>query len=178
MKAQRNDGLRIDSVRLDTGGEIGMTLCPGKKQRGAMSGDWNRDLADDLGVIAGWGASSVVSVILPEELTALGVHNIGAQINARASNGTTCWCPTAAFAITRSNSLWLRPDSNCDARSVAETRSSSTGLGRTGMLAARVLVEVGESPEEAILRARDARRTTIETFEHERDVFTWRKLKE
>ena len=116
MKAQRNDRLRIDSVQLDTGGEIGMTLCPGKKQRGAMSGDWNRDLADALGVIAGWGASSVVSVILPEELAALGVHSIDEQVKGRGMRWYHLPVPDGGVP-----SRWTEFGFRADAKAQAET---------------------------------------------------------
>ena len=54
MNSRNTSALRIDIVHLASGGENGMTLCPGKKQRGVMSGDWNRDLAEDLDVIVAW----------------------------------------------------------------------------------------------------------------------------
>ena len=41
------------------------------------------------------------------------------------------------------------------------------GLGRTGMVAARLLVELGCTPEEAIVAVRQARSGTIETREQE-----------
>ena len=181
MKAQRSDRLRIDSVRLDSGGRIGMTLCPGKKQRGAMSGDWDRDLADDLDVIAGWGAWAVVSVILPEGLMALCVHNIGEQVNERGmrwyhlpvSDGGV---PDHTFEQSwGAAGLELRRALRGGSRILIHCKG---GLGRTGMLAARLLVELGDSPEEAIRKVRHARRGAIETSEQERHVFRCRKLEE
>lgn len=41
------------------------------------------------------------------------------------------------------------------------------GLGRTGLIAARLLIEFGEDPESAILRVRAARRGAIETAQQE-----------
>ena len=40
-----------------------MTFCPGKRQRGAAIGDWERDLAADLARIADWGAAAVVTLM-------------------------------------------------------------------------------------------------------------------
>jgi ADP-ribosyl-[dinitrogen reductase] hydrolase len=60
MPNQIDSPLYIQSVKLRAEGEIGMTLCPGKKQAGAFSGDWNRDLDTDVAAIAEWGAVAVV----------------------------------------------------------------------------------------------------------------------
>src|SRR5512133_1558668 len=55
LKTSESHPLRIDSVTVPRhGGRIGMTLCPGKIQRGALTGDWRRDLGTDLAVIEGW----------------------------------------------------------------------------------------------------------------------------
>ncbi len=157
-----------------------MTLCPGKKQRDAMSGDWDRDLADDLDVIAGWGASAVVSVILPEELMMLDVHNIGEQINARGMQWYHLPVPDGGVPDHTFEQSWA--SAGLELRRALRGGSKilihcKGGLGRTGMLAARLLVELGESPEEAIRRVRDARRGTIETLEQERHVLRCRKLR-
>jgi ADP-ribosyl-[dinitrogen reductase] hydrolase len=43
VKTSQDYPLQIDSVSVpDSTGKIGMTFCPGKKQRGAMTGDWHR----------------------------------------------------------------------------------------------------------------------------------------
>jgi ADP-ribosyl-[dinitrogen reductase] hydrolase len=44
------------------------------------------------------------------------------------------------------------------------------GLGRTGTIAARLLVEFGMEPEAAILRVRDARPGSIQTRKQEKYV--------
>ena len=46
------------------------------------------------------------------------------------------------------------------------------GLGRTGMIAARLLVEFGSMPENAIAAVRQARAGTIETHAQERYVYS------
>ena len=45
------------------------------------------------------------------------------------------------------------------------------GLGRAGMIAARLLVELGESPDTAIRRVRVARPGAIETSLQEQHIF-------
>jgi hypothetical protein len=37
-----------------TGGQIGITFCPGKKQMNALTGSWDRNLDQDMQRIAEW----------------------------------------------------------------------------------------------------------------------------
>ncbi|MDP2816487.1 MAG: hypothetical protein Q8O19_07390 [Rectinemataceae bacterium] len=66
--------LRIDSVTVPgTGGLIGMTFCPGKKQSNAQSGSWSRDPALDLEVIRTWKTELVLGLMETHEYDELGV---------------------------------------------------------------------------------------------------------
>src|SRR5512136_1281125 len=69
--------LRIDSVEVPgTGGQIGMTVCPGKDEYagiGISSGPWKRDLDDDLEAVIAWGAQALVSLIEGHEFVLLDV---------------------------------------------------------------------------------------------------------
>jgi hypothetical protein len=44
-------------------GPVGITFCPGKYDRQAMSGEWDRDLALDLDAVRDWGAAAVVTLL-------------------------------------------------------------------------------------------------------------------
>ena len=46
-----------------TFGRVGITFCPGKYDRHAMSGYWDRDLSLDLDAIRDWGAAAVASLL-------------------------------------------------------------------------------------------------------------------
>ena len=53
VRTSATDRLRISEVAAPGDGRIGMTLCPGKRQRGAAMGcDWERDLTSDLARVA------------------------------------------------------------------------------------------------------------------------------
>jgi hypothetical protein len=52
VRTSATDPLGIDEAAAPGGGRIGITLCPGKRQRGAATGDWERDLAADLARVA------------------------------------------------------------------------------------------------------------------------------
>lgn len=58
-------------------GQIGITLCPGKRQPMSWSGGWNRDLEADIGDIAKMGTCTVISLIDEDEIEDLHVSNLG-----------------------------------------------------------------------------------------------------
>ncbi len=157
--------LLIQPVTTPGGGRIGMTLCPGKHHPGGLAGDWRRDLAMDLDTVRDWGAVAVITLMEEHELTRFNVAAIGAEVVARGMawlhlpipDGGT---PDAAFdaawpAAAARLHAWLR-----DGRSVL--LHCRGGLGRTGTVAARLLVELGTPPEDAAAAVRAARAGTIE----------------
>ena len=159
--------LRIDFVRpLSAPGKIGMTLCPGKHQHNGLSGRWRRDLAPDIKSIIDTGATALVTLVERHELDYLGVSDLG----QRCQESGLEWlhlpiedqcAPDESFEL-----LWAQ----VGVKLHSSLRSGDVfvlhcmgGLGRTGTVAARLLVELVESPESAIERVRDARRGAIET---------------
>ncbi len=88
MRTSATHPLEIAAVRCGPGmGRIGITLCPGKQQRGPSAGGaagaWARDLAADLDVIAEWGAVAVVTLLEQAEMKRLGVENLGVAVRSR-----------------------------------------------------------------------------------------------
>jgi hypothetical protein len=74
MKTSLNDPLKIAEVSPPgVPGVIGLTLCPGKKDRDR---GWDRDLDIDVAAIRDWGAEVVVSLIQTRELKFLEVTNL------------------------------------------------------------------------------------------------------
>ena len=55
--------LRIDSLGVPGGGEIGMCHCPGRNHTAGDGRIWARDLDTDLAAIRGWGARTLISLI-------------------------------------------------------------------------------------------------------------------
>lgn len=70
-------------------GVIGVTFCPGKKQKNAMSGAWDRDLGLDLDSVKVWGADTVITLIEPQEMKELGVTDLGRETVIRGME----WLP-------------------------------------------------------------------------------------
>ena len=77
-----NSPLRIDSLLLAEGGAIGMTICPGKKRPGSISGNWDRDLEIDLQVVRDWGAEIVVTLLEDFEFEEVQIGPLGDQLES------------------------------------------------------------------------------------------------
>jgi hypothetical protein len=147
-------------------GRIGITFCPGKHDLFAHTGAWKRDLGIDLDAIAAWGARLVLTLVEPAELKELKVPQLGHEIKRRGM----AWrhLPIADYSVPTSafEEQWLT-----DGREIRELLRRGEdvlvhckgGLGRAGMIAARLLVELGMEPEEAIHTVRRARKGAIET---------------
>ena len=171
---------RIDSVQPgNEWGLIGMSFCPGKKQLGARTGDWNRDLATDLSCIKAWGAHMAISLVelpefdelqvptLPAEVERLGIqwrHLPIRDMHTPGSRFQSIWpdlCQEIVAALGEGRRIFL----HCKG-----------GLGRTGTIAACLLMESGIPPAEAITKVRVARNSTIETWAQEEFVLGYKPV--
>jgi len=173
-RTSQSDPLRIDGVAAAPApGVIGLTICPGKKDPHAMSGPWARDLDADLEAIRGWGASALVTLIEDHEFELLKVPDLGQR--ARALELEWHHLPIRDVSIPdwRFDAGWQTAGPRLASmlqdgrRVVVHCRG---GLGRSGMVAALLLIEQGVTPGDAIRRVRAARPGAIETREQERHV--------
>ena len=148
-------------------GRIGLTLCPGKKDPSRL---WSRDLEIDLQAIRQWGAIVVVTLMEAHEMKLLQVENmplVAEQLGLR-------WLhlpirdvdvPDERFAIEwklHGPALHQLLDSGKNV--LVHCRG---GLGRSGLVAAQMLVERGTEPANAIRQVRSARPGAIETRQQE-----------
>jgi ADP-ribosyl-[dinitrogen reductase] hydrolase len=170
IKTSTTHPLRIDFVVTPGRGLIGMTFCPGKKQRDALHGTWDRDLELDLDEVCKWDAVGVVTLMEDHELTRYQVACIGAAVAARgmtwyhlpiedggvpSNDFAEAWCLAGAA---------LRTNLANGSRIVLHCRG---GLGRTGTIAAQLLVELGVDANDAITNVRAARPGAIENTAQE-----------
>ena len=162
--------LQIVFVETPGHGRIGMTFCPGKHDPSAKTGPWSRDMRMDVAAIADWGAVALVTLMESHELELLGVSGLG---NAVLAQGLDWYhlpvqdvsVPNIAFeAQWAGASSVLRSQLLAGKSIVVHCRG---GLGRTGIVAARLLIELGEKPVTALERVRAARPGAVETSEQE-----------
>jgi ADP-ribosyl-[dinitrogen reductase] hydrolase len=175
-----NSPLRIDSVKVpSTDGVIGMTFCPGKKDPYSPSGPWDRELETDLRAIREWGAEAIVTLVEKFELDFLGVSDLPRKV--RKTGMQWFFLPIVDFSVPDRDfeSKWqtaggeLRRILRDGGRIVIHCRG---GLGRTGTIAARLLVEFGMAPKEAIRAVRKARPGAIQSVSQEKYVLRCKPL--
>lgn len=147
-------------------GRIGITLCPGKFQPDAMTGGWARDLESDLDAIVSWGASAVVTLVEDHELSELKVAHMGEAV--RRMHMDWYHSPIRDFDIpcVMFERQWKSAGKEIRwrlANGFDILVHCKGGLGRAGMIAAKLLVEFGIDPATAIARVRDVRPGAIET---------------
>lgn len=174
MRTSQTHPLQIADVEVGPGwGHLGVMFCPGKIQPDAATGAWRRDLALDLNVITRWGATAVVTLIDNGEMERLGVADLGAQIEG---------CGIAWYHLPIRNVSVPGPAFEYQWRRAGEQLRDrlragfnvlvhcNGSFGRAGVVAARLLVELGWAPGEAMAQVRRVRPGTIGTTAQERHV--------
>ena len=167
MAGDEDDGtrLRIDSVTAPGApGRIGMCACPGLRHAAATT---RGSIASDLEAMRAWGASGLVSLVETEEFWALDIQEL-----PRVAEAAGLWwlhLPMVDMGVPDEyfEAHWTREGPRLAERLRAGESfvlHCWAGLGRTGTIAARLLVEMGLDPEEAIERVRRARTGTIQTL--------------
>lgn len=169
-----NSPLRVGELPVGPGlGAVGFTICPGKKQANSVSGPWARDLDEDLDVLQRWGVAAVLTLMPMDELRAVQAEGIGPACEARGIEWyhapiTDVQAPDAGFQILwRYVGLRLRAHLRAGRKVLVHCRG---GLGRSGTVAAQLMVELGWTPAQAIAAVRAQRPGAIETPEQTRYV--------
>lgn len=159
--------IRIATLEVGAG-RIGVTFCPGKKQRNAISGTWERDLSTDLEAIRAWGAKHLVTLIEDHEFTELEVEDLPEKAAAAGlrwhhlpivdgeapdSGFEQSWratCPQLLASLAAGYGVVI----HCKG-----------GLGRAGTIAARLMMNARPelTPLQAMAQVRRVRRNAIET---------------
>jgi ADP-ribosyl-[dinitrogen reductase] hydrolase len=178
MRTSLTDPLEIAVVSAPgVPGAIGLTLCPGKKDRAS---DWDRDLERDIAAIQTWGADIVVSLIESHEFLLLGIVQLPETVARRGMRWVHLPIRDVSVPDQRFETQWQT--AGLDLRRVLRRGGSVLvhcrgGLGRAGTIAARLLVELGMEPQAAITAVREARRPqAIETLEQEAHVLACRAV--
>ncbi|MFP4615436.1 MAG: ADP-ribosylglycohydrolase family protein [Thiohalorhabdus sp.] len=171
------DPIRIDAVHPPEGGRLGLTFCPGKTDPHGLSGPHARELGQDLRAIAQWGADYLVTLLEPHEFDWLGVAGLGEAAEMAGLDWSWLPIPDGGVPGTAFERYWgfaglrLRAALRAGQGVVVHCRG---GLGRAGLVATRLLVELGREPEAALAEVRRARRGAVETTTQEAYVRTLR----
>jgi ADP-ribosyl-[dinitrogen reductase] hydrolase len=157
--------LQIDAVQTLGGGKIGMMNCPGR-----CTGPWARDLSADFSAVKQWRADIMLSLVEDYEFGRLGVPNFPGV--AAAQSFVWYRLPIADFQTPGATAIarWqvIGPEVLGVLRRGGRVAiHCAAGLGRTGTIAAKLLVALGITPDQAISTVRAARPGTIETDEQE-----------
>lgn len=172
--------LIINEVRVPgTLSAIGITFCPGKKDKYSRSGIWDRDLDNDIQAIRAWGATHLVSIMEDHEFEQLDVRKL--PYKAMESGLTWFHLPIRDVSIPdyrfheRWSGMGLRlMNALVDGeRVVVHCRG---GLGRSGVVAALLLIEAGMDSRDAVDLVRVARPGAIETVQQEAFVRGYRPM--
>jgi len=169
-RAAQGQRLRIDELPLAGGGVLGLCHFPGRRGVDGRGRAWQRSAEADMQAIREWGASAVLSLVEAHEFERLGVPDLGARV--RAAGLRWHHLPIADMGVPAAPDL-LQADAQARAVVQALARGErvlvhcAAGLGRTGTLAAALLVAFGHAPQAAIREVRRVRPGTLETREQE-----------
>ncbi|ABY33255.1 ADP-ribosylglycohydrolase family protein [Methylorubrum extorquens] len=160
-------------------GMIGVTFCPGKVQTDGATGSWNRDLATDIRAISDWGATTLVTLIEDHEIDALKVPGLERECQRHGIEWLHLPIPDVSAPTDAFEAAWATVGEGLRSRlrnGFNVVVHCKGGLGRAGTIAARLLVELGADPGDAIQSVREARPGAIETVEQERHVHDQRPI--
>ena len=169
--------IRVDVLHVRAG-MLGLTFCPGKHGDSLNGAPWARDLDADLAALKDWGARLVVSLLMPEEFAWLQVRDLGICVKAHDMEWAHVPIPDQGIPEEAFHEAWpcLRDQllGRLDAgeRVLLHCRG---GLGRTGLVAALVLVEPGMAADTAMQAVRKVRPGAIETDAQENYVLGYQR---
>lgn len=165
-----DDPLPVAELAFPGGGTIGMLFCPGRRHMDGLGGRWVRDLDRDVEALRAWGATALLTLIEDHEFDGLGVPHLGERVRGAGIEWHHLPIPDMGVPDAVFEAGWAQVGPLLHARLARNERVAvhcAGGLGRTGTIIARLLIEAGAAPEEAIRRVRVARPGAIESTAQE-----------
>lgn len=169
--------LRIDTLPMPLGGTLGLVHCPGRRGADGSGQVWRRELSADVLHIQSWGATTVLSLISTPEMARLGVPDLPRAVQDAGLRWAHVPIPDFEPPNLQSMRAWeveIPPVMSALARGEKVVVHCAAGLGRTGTVAASLLVLQGLTGEAAITRVRQVRPGTLETAAQEDFVRTFK----
>jgi ADP-ribosyl-[dinitrogen reductase] hydrolase len=162
--------IRIDELSI-LNGWLGMSFCAGKKDVGHFSGHvWERDLDADVIAIANWGATTWLNLMEESDIKAVSleplilkntVENFGMKYIHFPIVDASTPTETDEKRWQEEISPFVLSELKLGKKVFVHCRG---GLGRTGVIAARILIDAGVSNDanEIMRIVRTARSDAIE----------------
>lgn len=120
----------------------------------------------DLDLLRDWGAAVVLSLTQGDEMAKPGAARLGSDLQALGCR----WLhfPIPDFGVPSQHLMTSWPAISSDLRDTLSGGGRVLvhcrgGCGRSGMVALRLMVEAGESPDKALKRLRSVRPCAVET---------------
>ena len=151
-------------------GLIGITACPGLKDETTRFSLYGERLINDLVAIHNWGAAALVTLLDDFELSTLGVKDLPNKAKQLNIQWRHLPIGTRNLPDDEFEEKWsqvgpqLRQLLQDGKRIVIHCKE---GIGRSALIAARMLIEFGVSPENAINLIKKARPGSLELQAHE-----------
>ena len=175
MVASNNPTLNIAKIKVNSGGgTIGISICPGLKDLSPLVNRMHRDLEEDVRTISSWNATAVLTLMEKKELEKFGVANISEIVSRYKIDWYHMPIPDMCTPDKKVEEMWgeISKALGLIIKSGGKVLiHCKGGLGRSGMVAALILVELGWTPKLAIQKVRSVRPGAIETREQENFVF-------
>lgn len=155
-------------------GTMGLVAGPGVRIN-ANSVGLRRNIQADLQEYRDWGANLVVTFLEPHELGVLRIDDLQERISTLGIRWIHLPIRDMDIPDQDFEDAWaydgerIRHALRIGERVILHCYA---GLGRTGMIAARLLIELGTDPEDAIRSVRRDNRRRIQTDEQEAFVYT------
>lgn len=146
-------------------GALGLVACPGVRINAGVVGN-RKAVQVDIQEIIDWGANGFVTLFEEHEFKMNGVEDLHARI--QGAGIWTMHLPIIDMYIPNQEfeDAWaVQGEQIRQALRIGERviLHCYAGLGRTGMIAARILVEMGMTPDEAVASVRQANKRRIQT---------------
>ncbi len=147
-------------------GGLLLSPCPGWFDRGVPQVGTALRMLADLRTLSAAGTRLLLSLLGDDELARLGASRLSGGCNELRMDWAQCPIEDFAAPGAAFESAWTAIAADVHARLDRGERIGihcRAGLGRSGTVAARILVERGMAPPEAIAWVRQHRRGAIET---------------
>lgn len=165
--------LVISVIAVPGAGQIGLTNCPGRHHLDSQQRRWHRDLREDLKAISQWGAHGIVSLNEAHEFPLLGVEDFAQTVQASELKWFHLPVPDMQPPGDSFSNGWREHGAQILDILAGGNRllvHCAAGLGRSGMVAAKLLTTFGMQADPAISLVRERRPGAIETQQQEQYV--------